>query len=75
MNYCLMCGRIQPKEKKAKASRSRKGHRLTKEERKKLLQEIQCGLTSKDFNMQELALKYNVDRKTVAYWKKKISKR
>ena len=72
LNYCLMCGKAQPKQKSTANVTSHTGHRLTQEERNGLVQDIQRGLQLGELNMRALAEKYNVDRKTVAYWKKKL---
>lgn len=71
MNYCLMCGKVQPKQR-TPATTTQRGHRLTQEERNELIQDIQSGLESGKLNMHELGRKYNVDHKTVTYWKKKL---
>jgi len=73
MNCCLMCGRVQTKRKTAGTVLPQRGRRLTQEERDGLIRDVQCGLVSGMLNMAELGRKYSVDRKTVAYWKKKLS--
>jgi len=70
-----MCGRVQPEQKTAEIVPSRKGHRLTQEERNELIRDIQSGLESGKLNAHELSRKYNVDHKAVAYWKKKLETR
>ena len=72
LNYCLMCGRVQPKQRITATVTPRRGRRLTQEERNELIQDIQRGLESGELNMHELGRKYDVDHKTVVYWKKKL---
>jgi len=72
MNYCLTCERVQPDQQTVTTVAQQKGRRLTKEERSELIQDIKHELESGTLNMQELSKKYDVDRKTVSYWKKKM---
>ena len=75
LNHCLECGRTQHKTTRAtKATRapSQKRRKLTKQMLDNLKQDIQRNLEAGTLNMAELGRKYAVDRKTVAYWKKKI---
>jgi hypothetical protein len=77
VNYCLMCGRVQssppiiPKLKSRTPIKSPRSRRLTKEQQKLLLADIEQGIASGDLNIRDLSKKYNVSEKTVAYWKKK----
>lgn len=75
MNYCLMCGKTQPKQKTTSTVTLQTGHRLTKEKRNKLIRDIQRGLKADELNVQELVGKYGVDRKTITYWKKKLEEK
>lgn len=66
MNYCLMCGRVQPTKTLPH------GHRLTSTERKTLLLDIQDTLQRGKLDRQALATKYHVSPSTITYWKKKL---
>ena len=76
VNYCLMCGRVQSspplKPTSRKSTKSPRSRRLTKEQRKLLMADIEQGMASGDLNIRDLSKKYNVSEKTVAYWKKKV---
>ena len=83
VNYCLMCGRVQPssprRSKRARAKpksrtlkKSPRSRRLTKEQRQLLMADIEQGIASGDLNIRDLSKKYEVSEKTVAYWKKKV---
>ncbi len=73
-----MCGRVQsslpptPKPKPRKTTKSPRSRRLTKEQRKLLMADIQQGIASGELNISDLSQKYKVSAKTVAYWKKKV---
>ena len=72
-----MCGRVQPSPTRTPKSKSQKkksprSRRLTKEQQKTLMADIQQGIASEDLNIRDLSKKYNVSEKTVAYWKKKV---
>jgi hypothetical protein len=78
MNYCVMCGRVQPsppltpKSKSRTSKKSPRSRRLTKEQQQTLLTEIQHGIAAGDLDMQTLSEKYGVSRSAVAYWRKKV---
>ncbi len=78
VNYCLMCGRIQssppllPEPKLQTPKKSPRSRRLTKEQQKLLMADIEQGIASGDLNIRDLSRKYKVSEKTVAYWKKKV---
>jgi hypothetical protein len=73
-----MCGRVQPSptpivEPDPSTTKSPSRYRrLTKEQQKTLMADIQQGIVSGDLNIRDLSKKYEVSQKTVAYWKKKI---
>ena len=78
VNYCLMCGRIQSsaspttKPISRTPSKSPRSRRLTKEQQKLLMADIEQGIASGDLNIRDLSEKYHVSEKTVVYWKKKV---
>jgi transposase len=73
-----MCGRVQSspapiiKAKSSTPKSPRRHRRLTKEQQKTLMADIQQGIASGDLNIRELSKKYDVSQNTVAYWKKKV---
>jgi ribosome-binding protein aMBF1 (putative translation factor) len=73
-----MCGRVQPSPTRTPKSKSRtskkspRSRRLTKEQQKTLMADIQQEIASEDLNIRDLSKKYNVSEKTIAYWKKKV---
>lgn len=73
-----MCGRVQTSSTplveptSSPAKTLRRHRRLTKEQQKTLIADIQQGIVSGDLNTRDLSKKYDVSLKTVAYWKKKV---
>ena len=78
MNYCVMCGRVQPPPTaiatppSTPSKSTRRYRRLTKEQQQSLMTDIQRGIAAGDLDMQQLSETYGVSRSTVAYWKKKV---
>ena len=73
-----MCGRVQsslpptPKPTSLKTTKPPRSRRLTKEQQKLLMADIQQGIASGELDIQDLSKKYKVSAKTVVYWKKKV---
>jgi transposase len=78
MNYCVMCGRVQPPltaidtPSSVPSKSTRRYRRLTKEQQQNLMTDIQRGIAAGDLDMQQLSETYGVSRSTVAYWKKRL---
>lgn len=73
-----MCGRVQSlstpiaEPEPSPTISTQRYRRLTKEQQKTLMAEIQQGMASGNLNINDLSQKYEVSQSTVAYWQKKV---